>query len=499
MDRRRRSIGLALLALGCTSFNPAQEAARRLPLAPCTVEGLKEKVLCGDYAVWEDREARQGRRIRLHVVVLPALAREPAPDPLVVLAGGPGDSAANAAADHAESGRSIRRRRDIVLVDQRGTGSSHRLDCPVPGGPGDLQGYLQPVLPVDVVRRCRQELAERADLRFYTTSIAADDLDELRAWLGYQRINLEGGSYGTRAAQVYMRRHPGSVRTAVLVGTVGMDQHLPLFHARDGKRSTDLLLAACRADASCGRAFPRLGEELAQVLSRLEREPASAEVDDPQTGRPVRVTLSRDVFAEDLRFLLYTADSAAAFPFVVHRAFEGDFRPFVRVALRWETALRSILAFGMHLSVTCAEDVPFLPPEEGIAAAVAGTHLGDFRVRQQLAACREWPRGEIPAAYHEPVTAQVPTLLVSGELDPVTPPSWAEQVAARLPQSLHLVLAEGHHGPGGLSHPDCLVGLVADFLERGTAEGLDTSCVSRMKRPPFITDRAGFEKLLGDD
>jgi pimeloyl-ACP methyl ester carboxylesterase len=207
------------------------------------------------------------------------------------------------------------------------------------------------------------------------------------------------------------------------------------------------------------------------------------------------VTIPRDIFAEQVRFALYTAGTASALPYVIHRAAQGDFDPFARLALQWEPAFRGIFAFGMHLSVTCAEDVPFIRPAD-IESATAGTYLRGYRVLQQVAACQEWRRGDIPADYHQPVTSEVPVLMISGPYDPVTPPRFAEQVVAHLPHALHVVIPDGHHGPGGLSHDDCLTAIASTFLERGTGAGIDTACVATMKRPPFIVDDAGFAALL---
>jgi pimeloyl-ACP methyl ester carboxylesterase len=427
-------------------------------------------------------------------VVVPSLANDPAPDPIFSFAGGPGDAATNSARGWAED-REIRAHRDIVLVDQRGTGASHRLDCKVPQDPGDVQAYFEPSLPVAEVRRCRDELDKIADLTQYTTSIAADDVDEVRAWLGYDKINVQGGSYGTRAAQVYMRRHGDHVRAAILVGVAGMDQFLPLFHARDGKHSLDLLFDTCTKTPACAAAFPDLRAENERVLAGLDGARGHATVESPVDHHPVPVTIPRDIFAEQIRFTMYNSFTAAVAPYVIHRAAQGDFEPFARLAMLWEPSFRGILAFGMHLSVTCAEDVPFIAPG-AIEPAIAGTYLRGYRVLQQIAACREWRRGDIPADFHQPVSSDIPALLVSGPYDPVTPPRWAEAAATHLSHSLHVVIPDAHHGSGGLAHPECFSGLAAKFIERGTTEELDTSCVATMKRPPFITDDAGFTALM---
>ena len=492
---------LVLAACGSPGAPPAAPAspatARSSPrerLAPCNLDGVTGPVLCGSYAVWENRTTQQGRKIELRIVVLPALGPDVAPDPVFEFEGGPGASATDTARGWAQQ-RAVRAHRDIVMVDQRGTGGSHRLDCKVPQDPGDVQAYFGPTLPASEVHRCRAELASIADLAQYTTSIAADDLDEVRAWLGYDRIDLSGGSYGTRAAQVYLRRHGDHVRAAILVGVVAMDQYLPLFHARDGKRALDLLFETCARTPACAAAYPDLRAEHERVLDGLDRVPGRATVDSPVDHHPVEVTIPHDAFAEQLRFTMYSAGVASVTPYLIHRAAQGDFEPFARVLMLLEPSLRSALAYGMHLSVTCAEDVPFITPAM-VESAIAGTYLRGYRVQMQTAACRDWPRGEIPAGYHQPVRSDVPALLVSGMYDPVTPPRFAAEVAAQLPHALQLMVPDGHHGTGGLSHPECYAGVVAQFLERGTTDGLDTSCVATMVRPPFVIDAAGFAALL---
>jgi pimeloyl-ACP methyl ester carboxylesterase len=492
----------APLAAACGSQSapsspaPPRPAARER-LAPCNVEGVAEQLLCGTYSVWENRSSRQGRKIDLRIIVVPGQGTALAPDPIFALAGGPGDAATNSARGWVID-REVRAGRDVVLVDQRGAGASHRLDCRVPRDAGDVQAYFEPTLPPAEVRRCRAELDQIADLTQYTTSIAADDLDEVRAWLGYDQINLHGGSYGTRAALVYVRRHAAHVRSAILTGVVAMDQLSPLFHASGGKRALDLLFDTCARTPECAAAFPDLPAEHERVLAGLDRARGRATVNSPVDGHPVSVTIPRDIFAEQIRFALYNAGTASATPYVIHRAAQGDFDPFARLAMRWEPAFRKILAWGMHLSVTCAEDVPFMS-SDSIDQQIAGTYLRGYRVLQQVAACKEWRRGAIPSGFHQPVSSTIPMLLISGPYDPVTPPEWAEKVAAHLPRSFHLVVPDGHHGGGRLSHPECLDRLKAAFLERATSDGLDTSCVATMKRPPFIVDAARFEAMVSGD
>lgn len=485
---------LAAVVIGCGAPPAAVHPDVRAKLSPCHVDGVDEPVLCGSHRVWENRATRAGRQIELRIVLLPALGPRPAPDPLVAFAGGPGDFATNAAADWAGQ-RALRQDRDVLLIDQRGTGASHRLDCKVPQDPEDVQAYFEPSLPPAEVERCRRELEKTADLTQYTTSIAADDVDEVRGWLGYGQVNVFGASYGTRAALVYMRRHPQHVRASLLVGVTGMDQYLPLFHARDGKRALDKLFAQCAAEPACAAAYPDLAGEHARVLDALDQARGRATIVRPEDKRSFDITIPRDIFAEQIRFALYSPQIAAAVPYLVHRAAQGDYAPFAQLVMLWEPDFRRILAYGMHLSVTCTEDVPFITPD-AVTRAIAGTYLRGYRVNQQIEACKRWPRGAAPADLHAPLVSGIPTLLVSGDLDPVTPPSWAEATARSLSNHLHVLIPNAHHGAGGLSHHACYQTLADRFLATASVAGLDTSCVSTMAPPPFITDDAGFAALV---
>lgn len=464
----------------------ARDAAlERLPLSSCSTS---ETLLCGSYSVWEDRQAQAGRKIDLNIVVLPALSPDPEPDPIFLFAGGPGGAVAEGATKGTDPGDfdGLREKRDIVLVDQRGTGGSHPLRCQMVD-PTDLQAVLSDFLPSEAVESCRAELEKTSDLTLYTTSIAMDDIDEVRAWLGYETINLMGGSYGSRAAQVYLRRHPETVRSAVLQGTVGMDQHLPLYHARDHKRSMDMLIEACERDSDCNATFPEFRSDFEAVLSRLEKAPVKVTVKHPATGVTSEVEVHRQPFGELLRTQLYQPLFAADIPIIIQAAAAGDFEPFVLATLPWQMQVVQSLYLGMFLSVTCAEDLPFVTADEAIRET-EGTYLGDFRIRNQKRACDLWPRGEAASGFHEPIESSIPTLLVSGDFDPVTPPSWGEAAGRHLPNSLHVLIPEGHHGILGLTNNECLNSITLRFVETATVGGLETSCVETMRRPPFTSD-----------
>ena len=484
--RGRLTILIALALVAAVGCDRQESAARRRakdgPLQPCTLPGIREELLCGKLTVFENRQTRTGRTIDLNVVVLPALEPGQMDAPLFELAGGPGQGATGAANFYVGPGREYRRHRDVVLVDQRGTGGSNPLSAPATTkGPQD---YLSEMYPVDYVNRMRSALEPRADLTQYTTSIAMDDLDDVRAWLGYERINLIGISYGTRAALVYIRQHPDRVRSAILMGVAPTYLKIPLHHARSAKRALDLLLAECAADAACHQVFPEIERELDEVLARLEREPARVEYSPPDKTAPVTVEIQRDIFAEKVRNLLYSRASAAQVPLLVHLAAKGDFGLFLNETIRDRFGP---LADGLYLSVTCAEDVPFIDQAEA-AQANAGNPFGNYRVEQQTRACALWPRGAIPDGYHEPVRADVPVLIVSGKLDPVSPPERGEEAARHLPKSRHVVIAQSAHIHHGMTNVECIDNVMLEFLAKGDARDLDISCVERIRPPPFATE-----------
>ena len=309
-----------------------------------------------------------------------------------------------------------------------------------------------------------------------------DDLDDVRAWLGYDRINLFGSSYGTRAVLVYMRQHPERVRTATLVGVAPTYLKMPLYHAQAAARAMDLLLRECEQEPPCHQAFPQIREEWLRVLERLENAPARVTYSPSDKSPSVAVEIQRDIFAEKIRTWMYGRDKASRIPLIVHNAAEGDFEPFLHEAIG--ASIGDFIADGMYLSVTCAEDVPFIDQEEA-ARLNARNPFGNYRVFQQTRACSLWPRGKIPAGFLEPVSSSIPVLIFSGNMDPVTPPQRGKEVAGYLPNSKHVIIPRGGHGVDGLSDPGCLDRIVMDFLETGAVKDLDVRCIEGMTPPLF--------------
>ena len=475
-----------VVALILTSFAfPITNAYQTggLRLKPCDLNNIKG-ARCGKYEVFEDREARSGRKIALNIIVLPATTDKPAADPVFFLAGGPGQGAAaiakNAGEDYMQT---IRRERDVVFVDQRGTGESNFLNCNFYGDGSSLQPYFDELFPVEKVRECRARLEKISNPALYTTSIAVEDLEEVRRALGYDRINLWGGSYGTAAALAFLRRYPNVVRSVVLEGAATLDFKVPLPFAKGAQQALDRLMDDCAADETCRKAFPNLRAEFAAVLAKLDKGPVVFEMTNPVTKKLETVRMSRGVFGERLRLLLYAPDLASLVPFLIHEAYKNNFTPFAQLAHFMTKLIGDQVAMGMYFSVTCPEDALLITQQE-IARETAKTFLGDYRVRAHIKACEQWARGKVPAGFTGPVKSDVPVLIISGAVDPATPPQYGEAAARHLANGRQIVVPNTPHSYGGR----CINSLVEEFISKASARGLDASCINQIRRPPFAME-----------
>jgi pimeloyl-ACP methyl ester carboxylesterase len=480
----RLTLVALILALQTASAVRQSPPTPLVVLKDCQLQGMQGNAKCGALEVYEDRAAKTGRKINLNIVVLPATGEKREPDPLFYFAGGPGSAATEDAAGIADAFAKIREHRDLVFVDQRGTGGSNPLNCELFNA-GDVQSYLGYFFPLEAVRQCRAQLEPRADLKLYTTTIAMDDIDDARAALGYDRINLFGGSYGTRAALTYLKRFPQHVRTATLQGVSPTNHYMPGDFPQQTERALQGVLAECVADEACNQAFPNLRDETKSVLAQLIKGPVEVEVQKPNSAERVKVKLSRDLAAEAIRYMLYNPMTAGRVPLVLHRAAEGNYASLAQAALRYRIDLVATGSNGMYLSVTCAEDLPWIKPGEGERLAV-NTFLGDYRLRQQREACALWPRADIESDYGSPVRSDVPVLMLTGEWDPVTPPANAAAVAKTLSNSLSIVVPHGAHGLGGLEGLECILRITTEFIERGASKGIDTACVKDVRRRGFV-------------
>jgi pimeloyl-ACP methyl ester carboxylesterase len=453
----------------------AARAPASVTLAPCRVPGVDEALRCGVLRVPENRATRHGRMLPLKIVVLPARRPNPALGPIFYLSGGPGETATESVEYYARAPE--REEMDVVFVDQRGTGEGHFLGCPPPAGSDDHpENYLKGPFDLPNVRACRDRLARAFDLSRYGTAAWIEDLDEVRRALGYGRINLSAGSFGTYAAQRYLRRYGRHVRAAYLLSPVIPANRTPLYMPRDGQAALERLFARCEGDAACRADHPRFRTDFAAALARLRQGPVEAGIRHPATGARTTVRLTEAAFVDAVRVFLYRSETARQLPRLIARAAAGDYGEFADAAVRGVRGFYGGIRMGVGLAVTCNEFVNRISDAE-VAPAAAGSFLGRFRIDAQRAACALWPRTARPRDDLAPFRSGVPALLVTGDMDPVAPPSWAAQLRSAMPNALHLTVP----GAGHTEENPCIDRIRAQFFRAGTVRGLDTACMAELR------------------
>jgi pimeloyl-ACP methyl ester carboxylesterase len=487
--RRWRQLAAGAVLTGIGLMSLAREAASEALLAPCRLHseslGASAAARCLSLEVPEDRAAPDGNRIQLAVAVIPAMRTHAQPDPLVIISGGPGQAASDLYFAASAAFARIQRERDIVIVDQRGTGRSARLDCELPNEADLVE--VDAARAGELAKQCLASLSQ--DARFYTTSVAVQDLEAVRAALGYATLNLYGVSYGTRVAQHYMRRYPQRVRTAILDGVVPPDLALGPRIALDAQAALDAIFARCKHDEACDAAFPALAEQFAALRARLGSAPVTATIADPVTARPIDVRFGLAELTAVVRLLTYSDEAASILPLLIHEA-HSDGR-VQSLAAQFELIRRSLtaqLAYGMHFSVICSEDAPRWGNADIARETLAATYIGTQLMDVMQAVCAEWPRGPVDEDFYEPLAVDVPTLLLSGMNDPVTPAAYADRVQGRLPNAKHLVLnGQGH----GQLATGCMPQVLAKFIAQGALQELGESCLFTVAPAPFFLSPTG--------
>ncbi len=486
--------GFLLLGLsGCASrsqvVTPSSTSTapmRSISLKDCQLSApgitTRLQAQCGSLQVPENWSAPSSKQITLHLALLPAISRSPQPDAVVLLAGGPGQAATETFSPVLAIFNQVRQNRDIVLLDQRGTGQSNPLRCP-PGQNGLFDPDVNPDLVLAQVKTCLAQLP--GDPRYYTTLDAIQDLDAVRQALGYTRLNLIGVSYGTRLALAYLHQYPTQTRLAILDGVTPMDWSLGEGEPASAQRAIDLIFERCASEPACQNAFPHLRSEFQTVLATLKDKPVQVTLPDPTTGEPAVVDFSHQKLAETIQNIAYTPESVALLPLLIHTAFStGDYQLLAAQYLVFQDASFQSVDDGMYLSVVCSEDVPFYPTPP---AAQAASYLPD-PIPQQTQACQAWPHADLPASFKAPVHSDLPVLLLSGEADPITPPENAARAARTLSNSLQVVAPGMGHN---VFFRGCIPALVNAFVETGTIHGLNTACVAEMKPLAFFTNFSG--------
>ena len=498
----RAACGVLAASLWISGCVPADDAATMAPtpggrllgglaFEPCSLAspttGNAIPAQCTTFEVAEDPAAPEGRKIALNVAWLPNTGNGAAmPDPVFFLAGGPGQAATEHAGVVSQALAHVRKQRDVILIDQRGTGKSHPLAC-------KDEADTALTLPREAAAEALAEFARKcaaaldADPRFYTTTEAVGDLEAVRAAIGAEQVNLIGVSYGTRVAQQYAARHPQHTRSLVLDGVAPNDLVVGGEFARTFERSLGLQVAQCQKLPSCKARFPSdLRSQLRTLKTRLAAAPVEVEYRDPATGQFKRDTLTADTVLGISRMFSYMPQMASLLPVVMDEADAGRYGPLMALAQMMSSSVVGQMTQGMQWSVICAEDAPRYRADP----ADAETVLGGDMAALFYAACKTWPSGTAPETFTAPLRSDVPALLLSGEIDPVTPPEYGERVLAGLPNGRHVVLSGQAHNVIGTG---CMPKLVGQFLETVEPAALDLECARTIGYVPPFTSFNGWE------
>jgi pimeloyl-ACP methyl ester carboxylesterase len=487
MKRMRATIALFTVALFAAAASAVYGADRPALQVQSCLEG-KSKVAaeCGSLRVFENRSGKRGRTIDVHFILLKAA--HPSGHVIYVNLGGPGSElgAVPAIADGLffKELTALRDRYDVLFVDERGFGLSNSLRCNlVPLRQPEV--YFRQLWPDKLLTDCRNRLAQRADLARYNTSNAVDDLDDLRQALGYRRIIFDVASYGTFTAFVYMRRHPGTVESAVLSGVAppGIVNQAREF-ANGARMGLEGIAADCEHDAKCRANFPHFREHFYALVHEMDRGPIPVHVKNGVTKRVQTVSLSKEVFADAIRHALYEPDSAALVPFVIERAYAHDTLPLGTVIDVITRGFAAGIDAGAFLSYTCAEVMPFTDKPADVRYAQTTSWYGDGRDLAQQAACRIWNVPAMPASFDQPVRSEAPVLMVSGTLDSATPSYEGKEELRYLPNGRQMLVRNAPHD----TESPCVDKTIEAFIRTDSAAGLNLdSCSGSFKRPPFAT------------
>ena len=461
----------ALLVVAAVAAKPT--AAAEAHSASCHVPGFETPVRCVELTVPLDYADPDGRSIAVTAAIVPATTARPAPDPLFVFAGGPGQAGTDFGPWLQTAFAPVRRTRDVVLVDFRGTGRSGALACKPP----DFLGIAEPAAVRQIVRDCARE--HGPGLEFYTHREVVEDIERLRVALGLREINLWGGSFGTRIAQHYVRKYGAHVRSVVLDAATPVGTSIFVTAPRTAEDALERLLADCAADTPCSRAYPTLGDDFAALLARAEAGAIRAELRRPDTGRVAQVALDRDGVVAIVRGALYAELTHALLPFAITEAARGRLEPLAALGAATGEWATSTMALGFTLSIVCSEDLA--QSARGDPAELSAGFVRDSYYRGFELFCAEWPTVPLPAEMLAPFESDVPALVISGEADPVTPPSLGDATLAQFAQRVHAIV------PGGLhtnSSNPCVASIIAEFLADPRTGGRDHECLERAALPP---------------
>ncbi len=442
------------------------------------------KARCGTLLRPLDPSGSVGGDIELRVVVVPALNLTPEADPFVPIAGGPGQGSVAFYTAYSRAFEAVRRDRDILLIDQRGTGESAPMTCEFDD---DLiEGEYSTELTIQYTHECLDQLPY--DPRFFTTSVAVTDMEAVREALAYPALNLYGVSYGSRVAQHFARRYPGSTRTVIIDGVVPPQLSLGPEIATESQKAVDNILERCIEDQACNERFPNIHEVFARIVAEVKEGAIPIQVPNPSTGRPEDVDFGEGELAAAIRLLAYHPNTIALMPLLINEAGKGNYVPLGSQFMMTMIAMNESISMGMHNAVMCTEDVPFYDPTSIDYDGIEASYMGTFQLEALQAICSVWPQGPLDDAFKAPLETDIPVLLLSGDADPITPPRYADLAAVDLSNATHLVGKNQGHGQIGVG---CTPRLVAEFIKTADPQALDSECLQRSFVMPYFLDFSG--------
>lgn len=483
-----RPYRIAAIVLTAFCFLVPGPPAAALELEDCRISagpsfpGIKAR--CGTLDRPLDPDDPESETIGIRVAVVPALNLEPEPDPVVPIAGGPGQGTVQFYSAYANAFEPLRRNRDILLVDQRGTGASHRMDCPVEDEV--IEGQVSVDDTVRYMRDCLDQLPH--DPRFFTTSVAVADLEAVREALGYPSLNLYGVSYGSRVAQHFAKRYPEVTRTIVIDGVVPPQLALGPDIAIEAQKAIDNIFARCESDAACNERFPGIADSFVTLKNALSTRAVNVRLAHPVTGEPETISFGHMEFAAAIRLLAYSTSGVSMLPLLINEAVNGNYQPLAAQFAMTAINMAEALSLGMHNAVMCTEDAPFYDPALYDGDALAASYIGAVQLDVLAAICEIWPAGPIDDDFKQPLSTDIPTLLLSGTADPITPPRFADMAAIHLQKAWTI---EGQDQGHGQLMVGCMPRVIEGFVTSMTLEEGAADCVERNFVMPFFLDFSG--------
>ncbi|MFT5637014.1 MAG: pimeloyl-ACP methyl ester carboxylesterase [Cognaticolwellia sp.] len=472
----------ASLLIAISNSSIAEDRVKQqLTLESCHIKGIRQQVQCGTYVAPENYDKPDGAKIDINFVVLPAIDNSTEKLPLMFLAGGPGQAAAELSAQIYRGFSEIRKTRDLILIDQRGTGKSHPLQCEE-----SLEVDPYTSLPEDFtiadIEQCIAQL--KGDLSQYNSENAIRDFDAVRAVLGHQQVHIYGGSYGTRAGLVYMRMFPTSLKSVVLDSVGPIEVPIGLF-GKSVEQSFIKLIENCQNEESCATQYPELAKEFTAITNKLSQAPVTVEIAHPRLGTKTAFSISKDKFISSIQMQLYSMETRSLVPLLIHQAYLGNYMPLAGIIAQSESGMG--IYIGLHFNIVCNEDFPKISAD--MKAVDADNNFAKGMSLVMIGkACAAWPTYQPSADFYQTVTADIPTLIMSGELDPVTPASNGEKSHVNLPNSHHIISKNNAHI---VASTTCGIKIVNEFLEKQTPKELDESCIEEIPDESFMVGLNG--------